>query len=477
MLILAFESSARAASAALLKDGKLLSQYTQCSGLTHSRTLLPMGEDMLKNAELTLGDVDLLAVAHGPGSFTGIRIGVSMVKGLAWALDKPCVGVSTLEAMAWHGLSAGGLICPVMDARRSQVYNALFSVENGRPVRLTEDRPISLDDLAQELGSYDWPAFLVGDGAEICGCRAPGAWPWRPGTRSPARRTACCRCICACPRRSGSGWSAWSGRPRRKKNRSTRRAGDSRRAAGALSRRRWEITVASPGQTCYTRKEKRTPLKKIKEKLNMSKVCVFDHPLIQHKLSILRDKRTSVKEFRELVSEIAMLMCYEATRDLPLKEVEVETPVAVAKCKRISGKKLAVVPILRAGLGMVDGMVSMMPNVKVGHVGLFRDPQTLEPVKYYFKMPPDIQERDAIVVDPMLATGGSASAAVTFLKEAGVQHIKLMSIIGAPEGVKKMQEDHPDVDIYVAALDDHLNEHGYIVPGLGDAGDRIFGTK
>ena len=167
MLILAFESSARAASAALLKDGKLLSQYTQCSGLTHSRTLLPMGEDMLKNAELTLGDVDLLAVAHGPGSFTGIRIGVSMVKGLAWALDKPCVGVSTLEAMAWHGLSAGGLICPVMDARRSQVYNALFSVENGRPVRLTEDRPISLDDLAQELGSYDWPAFLVGDGAEM----------------------------------------------------------------------------------------------------------------------------------------------------------------------------------------------------------------------------------------------------------------------------------------------------------------------
>ena len=209
----------------------------------------------------------------------------------------------------------------------------------------------------------------------------------------------------------------------------------------------------------------------------MSKVCVFDHPLIQHKLSILRDKRTSVKEFRELVSEIAMLMCYEATRDLPLKEVEVETPVAVAKCKRISGKKLAVVPILRAGLGMVDGMVSMMPNVKVGHIGLFRDPETLEPVKYYYKMPPDIEERDVIVVDPMLATGGSASAAIRFLKETGVQHIKLMSVIGAPEGVAKMQEDHPDVDIYVAALDDHLNDHGYIVPGLGDAGDRIFGTK
>ena len=209
----------------------------------------------------------------------------------------------------------------------------------------------------------------------------------------------------------------------------------------------------------------------------MSKVCVFDHPLIQHKLSILRDEKTSVKEFRELISEIAMLMCYEATRDLPLEEIEIETPVAKAKVKHIAGKKLAIVPILRAGLGMVDGMVSMMPNVKVGHIGLFRDPETLEPVKYYFKMPPDIDERDVIVVDPMLATGGSASAAIQFLKDDGVKHIKLMCIIGAPEGVKRMQEDHPDVDIFVAALDDHLNEHGYIVPGLGDAGDRIFGTK
>ena len=209
----------------------------------------------------------------------------------------------------------------------------------------------------------------------------------------------------------------------------------------------------------------------------MSKVFVFDHPLIQHKLSILRDKETSVKEFRELISEIAMLMCYEATRDLPLEEIDVETPVAVAHCKRIAGKKLAIVPILRAGLGMVDGMVSMIPNVKVGHIGLFRDPDTLKPVKYYFKMPPDITERDVIVVDPMLATGGSASAAINSLKDVGVQHIKLMSIIGAPEGVAKMQADHPDVDIFVAALDEKLNEHCYIVPGLGDAGDRIFGTK
>ncbi len=209
----------------------------------------------------------------------------------------------------------------------------------------------------------------------------------------------------------------------------------------------------------------------------MSKVVVFDHPLIQHKLSILRDEKTSVKEFRELISEIAMLMCYEATRDLPLEEVDVQTPVAVAKCRRIAGKKLAVVPILRAGLGMVDGMVSMMPNVKVGHIGLFRDPETKEPVKYYFKMPADIAERDVIVVDPMLATGGSAAAAIDFLKADGVKHIKLMSIIGAPEGVERMQKEHPDVDIFVAALDDHLNDHAYIVPGLGDAGDRIFGTK
>ena len=209
----------------------------------------------------------------------------------------------------------------------------------------------------------------------------------------------------------------------------------------------------------------------------MSKVCVFDHPLIQHKLSILREKSTSVKEFRELISEIAMLMCYEATRDLPLEEIEIETPVAKAKVKHIAGKKLAIVPILRAGLGMVDGMVSMMPNVKVGHIGLFRDPETLEPVKYYFKMPPDIDERDVIVVDPMLATGGSASDALTMLKARGCKTIKLMCLVSAPEGIAKVQSTHPDVDIYTASVDEKLNDHAYILPGLGDAGDRLFGTR
>lgn len=209
----------------------------------------------------------------------------------------------------------------------------------------------------------------------------------------------------------------------------------------------------------------------------MSKLHVYDHPLIQHKLSVMREENTSVKEFRELVSEVAMLMCYEATRDLPLETVEINTPVAPAVVKRISGKKLAVVPILRAGLGMVDGMLSLIPNAKVGHIGLYRDPETLEPVEYYCKMPRDIEEREVIVVDPMLATGGSAAAAVGFLKKRGCRHIRFMCIIAAPEGVARLQREHDDVDIYAAALDDHLNSHGYIIPGLGDAGDRIFGTK
>ena len=207
------------------------------------------------------------------------------------------------------------------------------------------------------------------------------------------------------------------------------------------------------------------------------KLHVLDHPLLQHKLSIMRDKATSVKEFRELASEVAMLMCYEATRDLPVEEVDVETPIAMAKVKKIAGKKMAVVPILRAGLGMVDGIIQLVPSVKVGHIGLYRDPQTLEPVKYYCKMPKDIAERDVLITDPMLATGGSATAAIRFIKEYGCRSIKLMCILAAPEGVRRIQADHPDVDIYVAAIDEKLNDHGYIVPGLGDAGDRIFGTK
>ena len=210
----------------------------------------------------------------------------------------------------------------------------------------------------------------------------------------------------------------------------------------------------------------------------MGKVQVLDHPLLQHKLSILRDKNTGVKEFREIVGEIAALMCYEATRNLPTREIEVETPVAMAKVRVLAGKKMAIVPILRAGLGMVDSMISLIPSAKIGHIGLFRDPETKEPVQYYCKMPPDISERQVFVVDPMLATGGSAAAAISILKkEYGCKYITLMDIIAAPEGIKAVTEEHPDVDISVAAVDQCLNDHAYIVPGLGDAGDRIFGTK
>lgn len=209
----------------------------------------------------------------------------------------------------------------------------------------------------------------------------------------------------------------------------------------------------------------------------MGKVFVFDHPLIQHKISLLRDKNTDTKEFRELVSEISMLMGYEVTRNLPLKEVEIETPVAIAKTKVLSGKKLGIVPILRAGLGMVDGMLKLMPMIKVGHIGLYRDPETLEPVEYYCKLPADANERDIVLLDPMLATGGSASAAIAFIKARGVENITLMCLIAASKGIERIQKDHPDVDIFCAAVDEKLNDHAYIVPGLGDAGDRLFGTK
>jgi uracil phosphoribosyltransferase len=207
-----------------------------------------------------------------------------------------------------------------------------------------------------------------------------------------------------------------------------------------------------------------------------NKVFIMDHPLIQHKLTFLRDKNTGTKHFRELVNEIATLMCYEATRDLPLMEVETETPLMKAKTKVIAGRKLAFVPILRAGLGMVDGMLDLVPSAKVGHIGLYRDPKTLEPVEYYSKLPLDMNERDVIVLDPMLATGGSSSDAITIIKRKNPKSIKFICIIAAPEGIKKLTETHPDVQVYCAAVDEKLNEHGYILPGLGDAGDRIFGT-
>lgn len=209
----------------------------------------------------------------------------------------------------------------------------------------------------------------------------------------------------------------------------------------------------------------------------MSVVEIVDHPLIQHKISLLRDRNTGTKEFRDLVSEVAMLLCYEATRDLPTEEVEVETPIALARTKVLAGRKLALVPILRAGLGMVDGMLRLIPAAKVGHIGLYRNEGTLEPVEYYCKLPKDIAEREVMVLDPMLATGGSAKDAITQIKKRGAKSIKFLAIIAAPEGLERLHSVHPDVDIYVAALDEKLNENGYIIPGLGDAGDRIFGTK
>lgn len=209
----------------------------------------------------------------------------------------------------------------------------------------------------------------------------------------------------------------------------------------------------------------------------MSKVFVFDHPLIQHKLTYIRDKNTGTKEFRELVDEVATLMAFEITRELPLKEIEVETPVTTAKAKVLSGKKMAIVPILRAGIGMVDGVLKLIPAAKVGHIGLYRDPVTLKPIEYYAKLPADVEERDFIIVDPMLATGGSAVEAINSLKKRGAKSIKFMCLIAAPEGVEEIQKQHNDVDIYIAALDEKLDDHGYIVPGLGDAGDRLFGTK
>ena len=209
----------------------------------------------------------------------------------------------------------------------------------------------------------------------------------------------------------------------------------------------------------------------------MANVTIFDHPLIQHKLAILRDEKTGTNQFRALISEIANLMCYEATRGLPLEDVDVKTPMGICHAKMVKGRKMAIVPILRAGLGMVDGVLNLIPAAKVGHIGLYRDPETAQPIEYYCKLPSDIDEREVLVVDPMLATGGSAADAITMIKNKGAKNIKFMGIIAAPEGLDALKAAHPDVEIYCAALDDHLNEHKYIIPGLGDAGDRIFGTR
>lgn len=209
----------------------------------------------------------------------------------------------------------------------------------------------------------------------------------------------------------------------------------------------------------------------------MGKLFICDHPLIQHKLTYIRDENTKTKDFRDLVDEVATLMVYEITRDIPLEHIQVKTPVTTADCRIISGRMLGLIPILRAGLGMVDGILKLIPAAKVGHVGLYRDPVTLQPVEYYVKLPTDVLERELIVIDPMLATGGSANMAIEVLKRRGCTQMKLMCLIAAPEGIKAVQQEHPDVDIYVAAVDDYLNDHGYIVPGLGDAGDRLFGTK
>lgn len=209
----------------------------------------------------------------------------------------------------------------------------------------------------------------------------------------------------------------------------------------------------------------------------MNNIFVFDHPLIQHKMTFLRDKNTGTKEFRELMSEVSMLMAYEVTRDLPLEEIQVETPIGVAKTKIISGKKLCIVPVLRAGLGMVDGIQNLIPSVKIGHIGIYRDHDTLQPVEYYSKFPEDISEREVIILEPMIASGGSLSAAVNILKNKGVKHIKIMSILAARSGIEKLAQQHPDVDIYCAAIDEKVNQNCYIDPGLGDAGDRLFGTK
>ena len=437
MKILALETSAKSVSAAVT-DGGVVRAYTyQNTGLTHSRTLMPLVDAMLRESEQSLADMDLLAVAAGPGSFTGLRIGVSTLKGLAWAADKPCCGVSTLEAMAQNLRHMDGLIVCSMDARRSQVYNAVFAAEGGQLTRLTPDRAIALSQLAEELQNDPRPKLVVGDGAALC-----------------------------------SGFLSEAGIPCR--------------MAPAQLVMQNAVGVALAAEEMAARGETEDHFGLIQKFLyaedkTMSNqfptLHIVDHPLVQHKLSVMRDKNTSVKDFRALVGEIAMLLTYEATRDLPMTTRTIETPICSYEAPVLAGKKLAIVPILRAGLGFEDGILTLVPSARVAHIGMYRDEETLEPHFYFLKYPKDIAGRDVLIVDPMLATGGSADMAITKMKELGCKNIKLMILVAAPEGVKFIYERHPDVDIYCAALDDHLNENGYIVPGLGDAGDRIFGTK
>ena len=397
MKILALETSAKSVSAAVTENGAVLASAYQNRGLTHSVTLMPLIDGMLRTAGLSLDDIGLIAAANGPGSFTGLRIGVSAAKGLAWAKELPCCGVSTLAAMARTAADFQGLIIGAMDARRQQIYHALFRGENGRVLRVTQDCAISLEELASLLRDMPEEKLVVGDGAAL-----------------------------------------WA-----------------------------DILLCSMQNFTYT--EETT--------MFSEKVHIVNHPLVSHKLTIMRDKNTSVKDFRELVSEIGMLITYEATRDLPLTTKHIETPICEMEAPTLAGRKFVVVPILRAGLGLVDGVLRLVPSARVGHIGMYRDEETLEPHPYFCKMPKDVAERDVLIVDPMLATGGSAAEAIAEMKKFGCKHIKLMVLVAAPEGIEYLQKLYPDVDIYAGAVDKCLNENGYIVPGLGDAGDRIFGTK
>jgi uracil phosphoribosyltransferase len=459
MNILAVDTAGKTVGVALMQGDRLLYECYLDAGMTHSETLMPLIDGCLRLCGLGCKDIDLFGVNAGPGSFTGLRIGLAAVKGLAWAADKPCLGVSTLEAMAQNAAHIDGLIVGAMDARRSQVYNAVFEAKGGELTRLTPDRAISLEELCAQLQGKQQPITVLGDGGVLCyryleehGVKcslAPSMLLYQSAV--------------------GVGLAAERAYARRE------RAGASPRLSAPRAGRapeKLQIEPVSKNTLKYIFSE----VKAMEAKFN-EKVHIMNHPLVAHKLTIMRDENTSVKDFRELVSEIGMLITYEATRDLPLTTKHIKTPICEMDAPTLAGKKFVVVPILRAGLGLVDGVLRMVPSARVGHIGMYRDEETLEPHPYFCKMPKDVAERDVMIVDPMLATGGSACEAIGEMVKRGCKHITLMVLVAAPEGIKAVQEKYPDVNIYAGALDDHLNEHGYIVPGLGDAGDRIFGTK